>query len=261
MRVGNGKNTLFWTDKWIHGEAIADLAPCLLQAVGPRIRKTRTVHEALQDKRWVRDITGGLTVQVILDYLFIWEKVYRWSLVQDVEDRPIWKWTADNKFTTASAYQAFFLGQHAIPGAKLLAGTKAPGKCKFFLWLVLHDRCWTASRIKRHNLQDDDACALCGQESETITHLLTGCVFSRELWFRLLHHVGAKSLTPTTDELSLTSWWTRVRKLIPKVARMMLDTFIALVSWSIWLERNNLTFNRQARSVIQLQQHIQELAA
>lgn len=261
MMVGNGKSTLFWLDKWIHGESIADLAPCLLQAVGPRIRKSRTVQEALQDRRWVRDITGGLTVQVILDYLFIWDKIYHWQLIEDVEDKPIWKWTADNKFTTASAYQAFFLGQHAIAGAKILTGTRAPGKCKFFLWLVLHDRCWTAARRKRHNLQDDDTCVLCGQESETITHLLTGCSFSRELWFSLLQLVGAETLTPTADELSLSGWWTSARKQVSKDARKSFDSFIILVSWSIWLERNNRTFNRQTRSVLQLQRHIQEQAS
>ena len=69
-------------------------------------------------------------------------------------------------------------------GAKLLRRTRAPAKCKFFIWLVLHDRCWTAARRKRHGLQDDDACALCTQSSETVDHLLLTCPFSREVWFR-----------------------------------------------------------------------------
>ena len=43
-----------------------------------------------------------------------------------------WKWTADGQFTTASAYRAFFLEQQAIPGAKELTKTRAPGQCNFF---------------------------------------------------------------------------------------------------------------------------------
>ena len=40
-----------------------------------------------------------------------------------------------------------------IPGALLKKKTWAPGKCKFFLWLVLLDCCWTTSRRKCHGLQ------------------------------------------------------------------------------------------------------------
>lgn len=62
MQVGDGKRTLFWTDKWLNGDAIVDIAPCLLQAVGSRTQQTHTVQEALQGRAWVRDITGALTV-------------------------------------------------------------------------------------------------------------------------------------------------------------------------------------------------------
>lgn len=140
MAVGDGKKTLFWTDKWLDGEAITDIAPCLIRAVGPRIAKMRTVHEALQDRRWVRDISGALTVQVILDYLFIWEKLRPVSLDPNTPDKPLWKWTSDHQFTAASAYRAFFLGQESIPGAKILCKTRTPPKCKFFIWLAIHDR-------------------------------------------------------------------------------------------------------------------------
>lgn len=83
----------------------------------------------------------------------------------------------------------FFLGQQAIPGAKVLDKTCAPGKCKFFMWLALHGRCWTAARRKKQNQQDDDTCILCGQEPEEIDHLLVRCSFSREIWHTLLRRV------------------------------------------------------------------------
>jgi hypothetical protein len=54
--VGNGAMTLFWTDRWIHGQSIADLAPHVLALVPSRKRKMRTVFEALTDHSWVRDI-------------------------------------------------------------------------------------------------------------------------------------------------------------------------------------------------------------
>jgi hypothetical protein len=47
----------------------------------------------------------------------------------------------------------------------------APNKCRFFLWLVAHNRCWTADRLARRNLPHLDRCSLCDQEEETIHHL------------------------------------------------------------------------------------------
>jgi len=68
----------------------------------------------------VHDISGALTVQVILDYLRIWDMVESTQLQSSTPDRFLWKWTADHVFTTASAYRAFFLGQTAVAGAKIL---------------------------------------------------------------------------------------------------------------------------------------------
>ena len=43
--VGNVTSTLFWTDRWLHGQCIADLAPQLFSLVPKRTYK-RTVQEA-----------------------------------------------------------------------------------------------------------------------------------------------------------------------------------------------------------------------
>jgi hypothetical protein len=51
--VGNGTATLFWTDRWIHGQSIADLAPHVLALVPSKKRKMKTVLEALTDHSWV----------------------------------------------------------------------------------------------------------------------------------------------------------------------------------------------------------------
>lgn len=95
------------------------------------------------------------------------------------------------------------LHRHTVPslqvalrywGATKLWKAKAPGKVKFFFWLVLHRRLWTVERRKRHGLQDHDDSILCAQEPETRSHLFLGCVFAREIWFKLLHPTGMDSL-------------------------------------------------------------------
>jgi hypothetical protein len=41
------KNTLFWTDRWLHGCSIEKLAPTVFAHVSPRICKSHTVADAL----------------------------------------------------------------------------------------------------------------------------------------------------------------------------------------------------------------------
>ena len=73
VEIGNGQKALFWLEKWLQGKGIQDLVPCLFTSIGPRIRKGRTVAQGLANDAWVQDISGALTVQVILDFLMIWE--------------------------------------------------------------------------------------------------------------------------------------------------------------------------------------------
>ena len=210
--------------------------------------------QGLLNRAWVRDITGALTVQVIVEYLQIWNLVENQVVVEQAEDRFIWKWTADHCFTTASAYRAFFVGQHPIPGAKMLRKTRAPGRCKFFVWLALHDRCWTAARRKRHNLQDNDTCGACLQLPETISHILIGCIYAREVWstlFRRWHWLGLSA--GLSDDREFYDWWNWSRKQVPGLNRKAFDTLVVLTFWMLWKERNNRIFqnsNLQASDLV-----------
>jgi len=82
--VGNGQNTLFWTDRWLGGKTMAELALHLFQAIPKRIIKEHTVAEALVARRWVTDIRGALSVQILTEYLFLWDLVEGFSPQQNV---------------------------------------------------------------------------------------------------------------------------------------------------------------------------------
>jgi hypothetical protein len=69
LDVGNGRDTMFWTDRWLHGQCIVDLAPSLLAAIPQRRRRHRTVQAALQNHVWVSHIQGTLTAAIIVKYI------------------------------------------------------------------------------------------------------------------------------------------------------------------------------------------------
>ena len=71
--VGDGATTLFWTDKWLHGQCIADVAPHLFAAVTVRRHKKRTVQEALTNHAWISDLQGARTVSFITNFFRLWD--------------------------------------------------------------------------------------------------------------------------------------------------------------------------------------------
>lgn len=50
--VGDGSNTMFWMDKWLHGKRVSDLAPRLFGSIPKRFINKRTVQDALSNRRW-----------------------------------------------------------------------------------------------------------------------------------------------------------------------------------------------------------------
>jgi hypothetical protein len=47
--IGNGASTLFWSDRWLGGQRIVDIAPRLLETISKKLINKRTVHEAIGD--------------------------------------------------------------------------------------------------------------------------------------------------------------------------------------------------------------------
>jgi hypothetical protein len=52
--LGDGRNTAFWTGRWIQGQSVKDIAPALLAFVSNRDIKATTVAAGLSARAWVR---------------------------------------------------------------------------------------------------------------------------------------------------------------------------------------------------------------
>jgi len=64
---------------------------------------------------------------------------------------------------------------------------------------------------------------------------------------------GWGEVAPDSQAAILAEWWTAARKRIPRDARKGFDSLVVLVSWLLWKERNNRTFDRRARSAREFQ--------
>jgi hypothetical protein len=245
--LGDGTSAKFWTDRWLPEGRVQSFAPNLFRAIGRRFLSV-SVREALAARTWVRHITGAPTVHVLVEYVLLWERLESVALRPDVRDRLVWRWSADGAYSSSSAYKAFFHGLSSLPGARQLWRAAVPPKVKFFAWLALRGRIWTAARRRRHGLQADDSCALCDQEAETADHLLLSCVFAREVWDRLLRRAHIWLDTPTGVS-PFVDWCLSSRKRLPRELRRGFDSLALLVAWSLWKERNRRVFDAAASSV------------
>jgi hypothetical protein len=90
-------------DAWIQGQSVERIAPHLFAIISRRTSNTRTVEQALADRRWIRDIRGGLSVAVLDDYIHLWEKLENVQLNIQEKDTFRWRWTSDGKYTAKSA--------------------------------------------------------------------------------------------------------------------------------------------------------------
>jgi len=111
------------------------------------------------------------------------------------------------------------------------------------MWLAAHNRCWTADRLARKGLPHPDCCPLCDQMDETIDHLLVCCVFTRQVWFRLLQSVGLQTLAPQPDDTSFDVWWEKASERVSGQVRNGLNSIIILGAWSVWNHRNRCVFD------------------
>ncbi|WVZ93633.1 hypothetical protein U9M48_039598 [Paspalum notatum var. saurae] len=205
-KVGNGEDTKFWTDRWLQGCTVGELAPNLIQVVPKRARRQRSDSQALNNRTSIVDIQGALTVQELVD---------DFTLQPTVPDQHVLL-TNSGIYTSKSARLLceISLSLHLRKGC---------GKCgplfdEFFIWLAVKNRCWTADRSSKHGLPHRSLCLLCDQVEENVQHIL-------EVWTKILLWVGLQAVAPQPDE-----------------KRKGFNSLVILVARTIWKHRNGCVF-------------------
>jgi hypothetical protein len=219
-----------------------DIAPRLLETIHKKLINKRTVQEVIRDNLWINDINGSLSVGALADFLRLWDMVAQVDLCLDKEDTHIFRLAANGKYSAKAAYEVLFLVQWS---SSLMRGFRnfAPPKCRFFLWLVAHKKCWTTDRLEKRGLDHPERCPLCDQERETIDHLLVTCVFSRECWFLLLRQFRLHVLAPQPSNINFMEWWHEANEAIQGPFRDGLNSLTMLGAWVLWNHRNKCIFD------------------
>jgi hypothetical protein len=132
---------MFWTDRWLHRQCIANLASSLFAAIPQRQWKQWAIESALLNQVWIADIQGNLSVDIITDYIQLWDLLDEVQLQQEVDDTHKWRFDTSGQYSAKSAYGNLFLGATLFQLDERIWKTWTPPKCKLFIWLAAHKRC------------------------------------------------------------------------------------------------------------------------
>lgn len=78
-----------------------------MDAVPLKVRKQRTVLEAMKDYHWPIDIQGGLSLIGLYKYFQMWDALHDFAFF-DVDDHHEWRFDKSGSFSSKSTYRALF---------------------------------------------------------------------------------------------------------------------------------------------------------
>jgi hypothetical protein len=223
----------------------------LFAAIPQRRWEQRTIQSALLNQAWIADIQGSLSVDIITDYIQLWDLLDEVQLQQEVGDTHKWRFDTSGQHSAKSAYGNLFLGATLFQPYERIWKTWAPPKCKLFIWLAAHKRCWTLNRLARRGLPHPEHCPLCDQEDETLDHLLVSCVFTRKFWYMVLRQVGLHSLAPQPIDLIFDEWWEKASMATSGLTKGGLNSLIILGAWTIWNHKNKCVFEGASPNMVE----------
>lgn len=88
VMVKDGTTTSFWRDSWLFGEAPFVTAPELFKLSR---RKGRTVKDVVHGGRWVKDLAGRLTSDLISSFVRLWARINAAPALTNGPDEFTWK--------------------------------------------------------------------------------------------------------------------------------------------------------------------------
>ncbi|BAD52519.1 hypothetical protein [Oryza sativa Japonica Group] len=100
-----------------------------------------------------------------------------------------------------------------------------------------------ADLLQKNGNDSHSVWPFCAQELETANHILTlNCVFTRQIWLRVLSLFGWAALSPPHGSW-LQSWWPSSRACFPEHLRDGFDSLVVLISWQLWKKWNSRVFD------------------
>jgi hypothetical protein len=254
IQVGNGEATPFLEAKWLLGAAPKELAPNLFAVAR---FKRRSVALELHNDNWIRNLSNISTPIQLEEFSMLFMAISDITL-DNSNDLIFWKWTADKKFSVASAYECQFIGAMISFSTADIWQANFDHKSKFVAWLVMHNRVLTADNMMKKNWHSNPMCSFCECYQEPTHHILAECNFTEAVWNLVAELFNLPDFVYMHKKGGPSDWFQVLLGGSGNRDKKRKTGILITVWWLIWKERNNRIFDRREKSPHQLVLAIRE---
>jgi len=243
--IGEGKDILFWEDRWLNGESLKSSFPRFFSISSSKNAKVSELGY-WSNGDWVWQLSWRRS-------FFEWEKSLAEQLrqlllearvVSGEVDGWIWKGGVSQSFSVNSAYNLVRKDKETMfsPIFCKLWKSKAIPSATLMTWRLLENKLATRVNLSRRwVLVDSSLCGLCGLVEESCCHLFFDCSFARRVWGLCHRWVGALVASQIQPKCNFDHF--RLSCASETVNNVRTTIWVGVVS-ELWKHRNSIIFNR-----------------
>ncbi|CAN1794778.1 Putative ribonuclease H protein At1g65750 [Linum perenne] len=221
--VKNGRNTKFWTDRWLDSGVIMRDFSTNNQGVDTSLTVS---HFVSSDGNWDVDrLSGCLQNAALVQVLGMIPPCDQLG-----DDSISWGLETSGRFSVKTAY--LLVKEIAEDGNntkwKKVWTWEEPAKIKHFMWLVTHGKLITNEERQCRHISPDATCTECLDPCESVEHVIRRCRLAQDVWRELLPSaiIGTSAINAFLD------WW--IAGIDYKPNRIL----FGVTSWLLWHRRN-----------------------
>ncbi|XP_013705040.1 uncharacterized protein LOC106408899 [Brassica napus] len=185
--IGDGRSVKVWSEPWIEDEGGLCRAPARKQI---SFDVNLGVSELIdyQKRRWNHERLGELFISGDVNILMLNQPAI------SEKDSWVWRFNKSGAYSVCSGYEVAFSNLHQelikiqteLPSINPLKAKvwslQAPSKIKIFIWKALSGSLSVLDNLRSRGMKCDLVCQTCGNEGESINHVLFSCTLARQVW-------------------------------------------------------------------------------
>jgi hypothetical protein len=232
FKIGDGKNTSFWEDKWLGNAPLSQQYPSLFNIAE---RKHVSVAHVLENNPLQISFRRILTPNKWVLWLELVERLMHVRLSNE-NDSFVWALNSSGNFTVKSYYLDLLQDKRNFL-RKYIWKMKVPLKIKIFMWFLYRRVILTKDNLAKRNWQGCKKCVFCDKD-ESIQHLFIDCPLAKVVWRIVYMTFG---LSPPVNITHLFGTWLSG---IAKKDVLQIRVGVCALIWAIWNVRNEVVFNK-----------------
>lgn len=249
--VGDGERIRFWEDKWLPQQyTLTPKTPRAYPNPHLRIKDLFIPGTKTWDEQKLRNLIEEREVASVLSIR---------PSSTGVKDKIFWSYTTSGTYSVKSGYYTqrqmdLTASQNTqVPSSpylnlrnKLSARIwrlNIPPKIKMFWWRILHNGIPVADNLSKRGIKIAKDCQTCGEESETLPHMLFYCRVAKEIWS--LSEVSIADEVTQTDRVFQT-----ILSFLESSSRDPQATLPWFLGWRIWKIRKKIIFQNRRDHIL-----------